>query len=1166
MFKLTDYKSISEREDKTNKWWKEKKIFERSIEERPADNQYSFLDGPPFVTGMPHFGHLVGRIAKDVIPRYQTMKGKRVRRVWGWDCHGLPIEEKVEKKLGLKNRREVEKFGINKFLQECFNYVESVSSEWEWYVDKIGEWIDFKNAYKTMHTPYMESVIWVFKQLYEKDLVYEGVKTLLYCTRCGTPVSKFEIAMDDSYADMEDPAITVEFPITTKGTFEGARLLAWTTTPWTMPSNRALVVDPNETYVRVKVQKLDIELEKAWLVQELPQDLRKQKSVQITQAYLEKYKDENGKSVKDARIRKMGDKFTFTVKYFAGSEKETGQVIEKTEEITKERYVELIKTATKKVVKSRYYYPLDKKLTAEIDVYQNNLEGLVVIEVEFPTLKAEKAFKEPAWFGKEVTDSKGIYPPVIADMPIAAVHALNDDYQQEPHHFEEHAQTKEVIFAKKRLREVLQDVEYSIVDEFQGKELVGLSYTAPYNYYHPNGNDWKVYEYKGMVTMDEGVGIVHSAPGFGEIDTEMGQKNGLTMMFAVDDEGKFKKEVKDFAGIYVKDADALIIDDLRKKGVLFKLERITHRYPYCYRCQTPLIQRAQPGWFINVQKIKPLLKKNAQEINWVPPKLQKRFDNNLEDAPDWNISRTRYWATIMPVWKCESCGEQEIFGSIKEIEERSGETVKNLHRDGVDHITFECKKCKGEMKRIPEVLDVWVESGSMPYGQLHYPFENEELFKYTFPGDYIIEYVAQIRAWFYVMHVISNALQGQNSFKNVVVTGTLAGTDGRKMSKMYGNYPDPKETLERLGGDAIRLYMMGSNIMLGEDPSLSEEEMRSQVTKVVFPLWNAVKYFTTYANLADWKPADSRQRTANSVQKTENSKQIAGNSLHVLDQWILARLKQFGNEMDQFLSTYYMPQAARLVAPFINDLSTWYIRRSRDRFVALDPEALETLYFVLVEVAKLIAPLAPFIAEEMYQVLVKDQLTDNPDSVHLCMFPETQDLSDEENKLINQMESVRTLASVGLSIRVLESLKIRQPVATFQTAEMEMDDWMIEILEEELNVKKVEYVKEVAEEDGWTVSGKSRMNTSLTDELRQEGLVRELVRVIQDTRKKAGFKPEDEVVVTVETGDSGVQAVVEKYGKELCSQTKSSKVAVGKVENGSEVKVNGVEVMLMISK
>lgn len=974
MFKLKSYKSIADREDKTTGWWKKGKMFERSIDARPESNRYSFLDGPPFVTGLPHYASLLPRIAKDVIPRYKTMKGYKVRHVWGWDCHGLPIEEKTERKIGLKKRRDIEKYGVNKFIKECQRYVEETSSEWEWYVDKIAEWVDFKGAYRTMDKDYMESVIWVFKQLYDKGLIYQGVKTLLYCTRCGTPVSKFEIAMDDSYADMEDPSITVEFPVVSEGKFKGVRILAWTTTPWTMPSNRALVVDPEETYVEFK---------------------RKANS--------------------EERVAKM------------------------------------------------------------------------------------------------------------------------------------------FIAAKKRLKDLLGDDKCKIVKEFKGKELLGLVYKAPYDYFPPNENDFKVYEYKGMVTMDEGTGIVHSAPGFGEIDTQMGKHYGLTIMFSVDDEGKFVNEVKDFKGMYVKDADPLIIKDLDKKDALFKSKKITHRYPYCYRCQTPLIQRAQKSWFINVQKIKPLLLKQAKKINWVPDKFLKRFLNNVKDAPDWCISRTRYWATVMPIWKCNKCEELEVFGSIKEIEDRSGQQVKSLHRDGVDHITFKCTKCEGTMKRIPEVLDCWMESGSMPYGQIHYPFENKDLFKKSFPADYIVEYVAQIRAWFYCMHVISNALLGENSFKNVVVHGVLWGTDGRKMSKLFGNYPDPKETLEKYGGDALRLYFMGSAIMLGDDMNFNEEDLRNQVTTVIFPLWNSFKYFVTYANLAKWKPGKIVREP-----KPENK----------LDQWILNRLKIFQADVELHLDRYLIPPAVRAISPFINDLSTWYIRRSRDRFVKGDKSALATLYYALVETVKIIAPIAPFVTEEVYGRLVADLDKKAPESVHLCDYPKKKPLTTAGKKLLKDMEAVREVASLGQAARVDARIKIRQPLNRLKVQNSKLKTWMEELLKEELNVKAVKVVRSVRKAKGWSVQEnkdvKVALNTEITEELRQEGLVRELVRSIQDTRKKMGFKQEDVVEVTLETDSKELQKVVKEWNKELCKQTNSKKVEIGKGKK--EVKVNKEIVKIGIKK
>ena len=964
MFKVKRYKSISEREDELTKWWKEKKIFERSVEERPEDNQFSFLDGPPFVTGLPHYGHLVGRIAKDVIPRFQTMKGKKVRRIWGWDCHGLPIEERVEKKLGLENKKDIEEFGVNKFLRECENYVNDVSSEWEWYVDKIAEWIDFENSYKTMNQDYMESVIWVFKQLYEKDLLYKGSKTLLYCTRCGTPVSKFEIAMDDSYKDMEDPAVTVSFPITTKGEFKNVNLLAWTTTPWTLPSNRALVVAPKETYVL---------------------------------------------------------------------------------------------------------------------------------------------------FSKEDNDDK-------------------------------------YICAQKRLEEVTKHHDIEVIEKFKGEKLEGLEYSAPFNYFPPNKKDFRVYSYKDMVTMEEGTGIVHSAPGFGEIDTQMGEEIGLTMMYSVDDEGKFIDKVEDYKGMYVKKADKKIIKDLKDKNLLFKFKKIVHRYPYCYRCKTPLIQRAQKGWFINIDKIKPLLKENSKKINWVPEKLRSRFENNLKEAPDWNISRSRYWATVIPVWQCDECDHEEVFGSIEEIENRSEQNVTSLHRNGVDHIEFKCKKCDGTMKRISEVLDVWLDSASMPYGQIHYPFENKELFKNTFPGDYIIEYVAQIRAWFYVMHVISNALFEKNSFVNCVVTGTMAGNDGRKMSKSLGNYPDPKDTLIKFGGDAIRLYFMSSKIMLGEDPSFDENELRAQVNQVIFPLWNSAHYFATYANLHKWKPEKDL------LDSTDNKLETSSK----LDLWILAKLKNFNKTVEENLSKYNMPQATRAIAPFVDDISTWYIRRSRDRFVNADENALTTLYYVLIQTAKTIAPITPFIAESLYKALVVNQFEKVKESIHLTFWKDFSKTTKFEDSLIKQMATVREIASLGQAARVENQLKVRQPLSKVTVFIEEMESWMEEILLDELNVKDIEY------KEAKSTKPKVELDTKLTPELKEEGLMREIARKIQANRKKLGFEINDIVTVFLETDSLEIKKVVKNFQKELCEQTNSSSVELDSADK--EIKINDFDVKIRISK
>lgn len=952
MFDFKEYKSISEREDATNAFWKEKKIFERSVEFRPKSRRYSFLDGPPFVTGIPHYAQLLPRIAKDLVPRYKTMKGYKVRRVWGWDCHGLPIEERVEKKLGLKNRRDIEAYGINKFLTACESYVNAVASEWEWYMDKIGSWCDMKHAYRTMDKDYMESVIWVFKTLYDKGLIYEGSKTLLYCTRCGTPVSKFEIAMDDSYADMEDPAITVEFPITSEGPFKGIRMLAWTTTPWTMPSNRGLVVDGNEDYVVFSIGK------------------------------------------------------------------------------------------------------------------------------------------------------------------------------------------KQYIAAEKRLAIVAGERKYSVDRKIKGQELVGLSYKPPYIFIPGNENDFKIYTYEGMVTMEEGTGIVHSAPGFGEIDTEMGKKYGLTIMLTVDDEGKHIDKITDFEGIYVKESDPLIVEDLEKKDVLFHHEKITHRYPFCYRCQTPLIQRSVLSWFIRIQDLKKQLIEMNKSVNWVPSHLKNgRFKYTLETAPDWCISRTRYWATVMPVWKCADCSKQEIFGSIAELEKRSGQNVPGLHRNDVDHITFKCNKCSGTMKRIPEVLDCWMESGSMPVGQVHYPFENKELFESTVPGDYISEYVGQVRAWFYYMHVVSNALFAKNSFKNVVVTGVVSGSDGRKMSKSYGNFPDPKKILETHGGDAIRLYLMGSTVMSGEDVSIDEAGFRTQLTSIINPLMNTVKYFTIYANSAGWNP---------------NKKPMA-TCTHVMDKWMNARRKAFHEAFEGNIEKYHIPQAVREVAPFLNDLSTWYIRRSRNRFVAGDPDALETLYNALSAFILLCAPLIPFACEELYQALIRPCLAGAPESVHLADYPKREKVTASEKKLLDDMSKARQYASMGLALREQASLKLRQPVAEIRYSGIaKLPSSLLQILKDELNTLSVTSgttsLASLTKVEGWIIQEQSgvtaALQTVLTPELVDEGLLREITRQVQHARKDNGLSIGEKVSVTLISDDPEVNRIVESRHTDLCSLVAASKIEV----------------------
>ena len=914
-------------EEKILKFWKKNKVFEKSVEQRPRDKEYVFYDGPPFVTGLPHYGTLLPSIVKDVVPRYFTMRGKRIPRVWGWDCHGLPIEEKTEKKLGLKNRRDIEKIGVKKFISECRDYVKETSAEWNWYIERIGRWVDMENAYRTMDLKFMESVIWAFKQVYDQGLIYQGLKTLLYCTRCGTPVSKFEIAMDDSYAMMKDPAVTIKFRIQ-NSEFRNTYILAWTTTPWTLPSNRALVVDENEIYVLVKV------------------------------------------------------------------------------------------------------------------------EG-----------------------------------------------------EEEP-----------LILAKKRAKNCLSGKKFKIAEEFKGKKLLGLSYEPLYSFFPANKKDFKVYDYKGMVNMDEGTGVVHSAPGFGEIDTEMGKHYGLTLMFAVDDEGKFVDQVKNWAGVYVKDADEKIVEDLQKRSLLFKQEIISHRYPYCYRCETPLIYKTVKAWFVNIQKIKKEMLALNKDINWVPSHFKEgRFAYTIREAPDWCVSRTRYWATAMPIWRCQKCEELKVAGSIKEIEELSGKKVTDLHRTGVDHLSFKCEKCGGMMKRIPEVLDCWFESGSMPYAQRHYPFENKERFESTFPADFIVEYTGQIRAWFYYLHALSTILFNSPCFKNVVVTGVLAGTDGRKMSKSYGNYPNPKGVLKKYGADALRLYFMGSVIMLGQDMNITKgEAIEEQVKTVLLPLWNSYRFFVTFANLHQWNPSK------------DTSYHLSPITYHLLDRWILSRLNQFNQSFNKFMGAYQIPQATGLIRDFVDDLSRWYIRRSRERFTQGDKDALQTLYDVLVRFCLITAPIIPFITEEIYQNLEVQRCKPacrqgrgvKAQSVHLQNWPKVGKV---DKKLLADMELIRKICGLGHAERKEAKIKVRQPLQLIKlkTKEpLQLNEQLLQLIKEELNVKSVKC---------GVRSGKSgeeievELDTKITPMLKAEGETREIVRQIQEARKKAGCKLDEKVVVELPT-------------------------------------------------
>ncbi len=956
-------KTLQQLEEETIESWKIGRTFEKSVEHRPAENSYVFVDGPPFVTGSPHYGSLLPSIAKDVIPRYQTMKGKRVRRVWGWDCHGLPIEEKVNKLFGIKSSTELEqKMGVEKYVQECRKYVESASSDWRWYIDRIGRWVDMDNAYYTMHTSFMESVIWAFKQIHEQGLIYKGKRVSLFSTDTSTPVSGFEVSMDsDNYRDVEDLSIFTKFEIEKELEGRKVYLVAWTTTPWTIPANFALAVNESFTYVLVE------------------------------------YDNQN-----------------------------------------------LI------IAKDRIQY------------------------------------------------------------------TFNED--------EAHIGTDK-------------DSVVKIIKEYSGKELEGLTYKPIYDFFvkQKTQNDFKVYLSNDVINT-EGTGVLHIAPAFGEVDFTMGAQYGLSGIADIDNEGKMT--VSPWNGIYLRDASPLIAEDLQHRGNLLRSENYTHRLPY-YRGKNPLIYMAQDSYFISIQKIKERMQQLNEKINWIPDHIKHgRFEQTIATSPDWCISRNRYWATIMPIWE-NANGDQIIVGSIEEMTQYTDQITKktenekttywfedkpmDLHRDVCDKIVL--VKDGSEYHRIPEVLDCWMDSGSAPFAEYHYPFENKETFEKAKTADFIIEYVGQVRAWFNMLLRMSTMVFDETSFSNAISTGVLAGTDGRKMSKSYGNYPDPRQTIEKYGADAFRLYFMGSPVMIGEDMNFNENDLADQVKSVLNIFWNSYKYFITYANTA-----------------TDINYSVSSENKTLLDQWIYARLAQTVHEIDSALAEYNTPRATRAIRPFIDDMSTWYIRRSRNRFAAADSVALQTLYSVLLEFSKASAPIIPFITENIYRGLTNEQ------SIHLTDYPQINEVTLEQTKLLANMALTRQICSLGQAARLQAKQPIKQPLQTVQIrieGQHELSDEYLMIIKEELNVKIVTFADTIdssfviVEEKGIQVG----LDTTLNEELQLEGKLREVLRALQEARKQNKMEVADEIRLRWYSTDDQINKVFEKFDAQIKAGVKAKSIA-----------------------
>ncbi len=854
MFESLEGQSLVELEEKLLDFWNNQKIFLQSLENRKKNPLFSFFDGPPFATGLPHYGHILASTIKDVVARYKTMQGYHVPRRFGWDCHGLPVENEIEKLHQLKGAHDIEKFGIEKFNEECRNIVLRYSTEWKSIIARLGRWVDFDQNFHTMDVTFMESVWWVFSELYKKDLVYQGYKVMPYSAKLGTPLSNFEANLN--YKEVDDPSIVVAFPLKSD---PKTQLLIWTTTPWTLVSNLAACVNKDLMYVKVKDHKTGINY----------------------------------------------------------------------------------------------------------------------------------------------------------------------------------------ILAKARLHHYFSDEKsYDLVEEFSAEKLVGLEYIPPFNYFK-HLNAFKVLE-ADFVTTDDGTGIVHMAPGFGEDDFYTCQKAGIDPVCPVDQNCHFTSEISEYQGQFVKDADKEIIAKLKTENKLFHRATIHHRYPYCWRTDTPLIYRVTTSWFVAVEKIKDKMMAANRRTYWMPNHIKDgRFGKWLEGARDWAISRNRYWGTPIPIWESED-KERVVIGSIEELKKYTHQESDDLHRHFIDQLEFSDSKGK-VYKRIPEVFDCWFESGSMPYAQNHFPFENKHLFKDTFPADFIAEGIDQTRGWFYTLVVLAAALFDHQAFKNVIVNGIILAEDGQKMSKRLRNYPDPLEVINQYGSDALRLYLLSTPVVKGEDMRFKKQGLEQVFRQTLIPFWNAHNFFITYVRIYNWDPKHQFQKPR-----------------QLLDQWIVSQLNRLINHIERAMDHYDLSAAIEPIIAFIDQLTNWYIRRSRRRFwnnEACDDrhQAFSTLYTVLVEFCKIIAPFTPFMSDIVYRNLV--DLKHEPESVHLCDSSIYR--TDWRNlPLEKKMEALQLAVSLGHALRKEHKVKVRQPLSKLHIAigsesEKEFLEDQVHLIADELNVKEV---------------------------------------------------------------------------------------------------------------
>ncbi|MBD3360779.1 isoleucine--tRNA ligase [Candidatus Peregrinibacteria bacterium] len=1051
MFKKVDPKqSFPEIEKKILKYWEKNKIFDKSVEQRKNNEKYVFFDGPPFANGLPHYGHILANVLKDAVTRYWTMRGYYVPRTNGWDCHGLPVEYEVEKELDLSGRKEIVDYGVEKFNEKCRESVFRYTKEWEDTLRRIARWVDFSDSYATLDNTYMESIWWVFKQIWDKGIVYSGFKSMHICPRCETPLSNFEVSQ--AYKDVSDLSVTLKFKlkddaltaIDSKG--EDIYILAWTTTAWTLPGNVALALNPDFKYVKVA--------------------------------------------------------------------------------------------------------------------------------------------------GKYGEDNEGVF-----------------------------------IMVKDLVESVFGEGDYKILNEIDPKKLKGTHYEPLFDYYLEKDIEGELYSIQmaDFVTLEEGTGVVHIAPMFGEDDYELGVEENLGMIQHIKMNGTFTEDVKDFAGEFVKGQDLNIAIHLHEKGLLFSKQNFRHSYPHCWRCDTPLLNYSTRSLFIKVTDVKDKLIKNNRKIHWQPNHIKEgRFGKWLDGVRDWAISRNRFWGCPIPLWECE-CGEQICVGSIDELKNKTGGKIPerdgelDLHKPYIDEITFKCPTCNADMNRISDVFDCWFESGSMPYAQLHYPFENKKEFEDNFPADFIAEGLDQTRGWFYTLHVLATMLFDDPAFFNVIVNGILLAADGEKLSKRKKNYPDPNLLFNTKGVDSVRYFLYSSTAPLAEDVRFSEDHVDEVIKKFTLTLWNSYSFFVTYANIDKFEPVKDYGAFVPD---------------HKLDKWILSEMHSLIKEVTGQMDDYNLTKTTRPMLDFLDNLSNWYVRRSRRRFWKSEndeekKQAYQTLYIVLVEFCKLLAPFMPYISDEIYQ-----NLTGN-ESVHLEDWPTFNNglISKELNK---EIYLVRLIVNLGHSVRAQAKIKVRQPLSKVGIALPEdVDKKLIEaqkdVILEELNVKELTIIEEagdiieqsvvpnakllgpkygadvqfiikkvkegdfeimddgrvkvghftleqdeveigfkgkegfdVADDEGIVVA----LNTTITDELRKEGYAREIVRFIQEMRKDVDYQVDDRIYVLVDT-EGEVDEAVTKFADYIKTETLADELQQsGDLEWDKEknVEMNGKPVKIAVKK